>query len=122
MSTPRPINASRASEELMSCWNELIEVPEGFWEESEHKTVLSSRRSLEFKVTSRRWMHALAACLVGGILIWGWSESNENTACITFACIWEAQADVPLTSDELRILEQWESGHDDLTFYSLSAQ
>ena len=122
MTSLRPKHERRASEELISSWNALIEVPEDFWEDNEQKAIASSRSSLVLVMKSRPWMQALAACLVGGVLVWGWSTRAEDKTCVTFACLLDAQAEVPLTNDELQILEQWESSYDDMMFDPISFQ
>jgi hypothetical protein len=54
------------------------------------------------------------------MLVGTWMPELQHDECVTFACLWESQAQIPLTEDELEILEQWESGYDELVFDSTS--
>ncbi len=110
----------QAHPDLKSQWDQHLDVPESFWAQSEEASVRAALPSSKRRFVMRPWAALAAACVVGGMLIGTWGAQRQHDACVTFACLWEAQADIPWTEDELDMLEEWESGYDDLLFDSTS--
>lgn len=110
----------QAHPRLKSQWDQHLGVPESFWAQSEEAAVREALPSSKRRIPLRPWAALAAACLVGGMLFGTWMAPRQHDECVTFACLWEAQANTPWTEDELDMLEEWESGYDDLLFDSTS--
>lgn len=85
---------------------------------SEEAAVRAALSSPERRFVVRPWAALAAACVVGGMLFGTWMAHPQHDECVTFACLWEAQADIPWTEEELDMLDEWESDHDNLLFDS----
>lgn len=116
--SPRP--ERHANPKLTSQWNDSLVVPEGFWNQSEESAVAAALGASKPRILNSHRVLALAACLVGGALIWSWISPAKADGCVTFACLWESQADIPFTEDELLELDRWQWGDDDPFYDSTS--
>ena len=119
--TPKPTSQDpQADPRLTARWNEGFDVPKSFWTTAEEAAVQEALPHTGRRVSLYTWGLVAAACLAGAALIGTWMRASDTQECVTFACLWESQAQIPLTADELEVLEQWESGYDDLLFDSTS--
>ena len=110
----------QANPKLTSRWNERFDVPDSFWKSAEEAAVQEALPRTGRRISLYPWGLAAAACLAAATLLGTWMSAPRTQECVTFACLWESQAQIPLTADELEVLEQWESGYDDLLFDSTS--
>jgi hypothetical protein len=110
----------QANPKLTSRWNEGFDLPDSFWKSAEEAAVQEALARTGRRVSLYPWGFAAAACLAGATLLGTWMSAPDTQECVTFACLWESQAELPLTEDELDMLDRWESGYDDLLFDSTS--
>ena len=103
---------------LKSQWDQHLDVPDSFWAQSEEAAVREALPSSKRRISLRPWAALAAACLVGGMLVGTWMPELQHDECVTFACLWEAQADIPWTEEELDMLDEWETDYDNLLFDS----
>ena len=109
-----------ANPKLTSSWNDSFDLPESFWKSAEEAAVQEALPRVGRRISLYPWGLVAAACLVGAVLLGTWMSAPDTQECVTFACLWESQADLPLTEDELEVLDRWESGYDDLLFDATS--
>lgn len=110
----------QANPKLTSQWNEGFDVPDSFWKSAEEAAVQEALPRTGRRISLYPWGLVAAACLVGAALLGTWMSAPRTQQCVTFACLWESQADLPLTEDELEVLDRWESGYDDVLFDATS--
>ena len=109
---------------LTSRWNDGFDVSESFWATAEEAAVEKARHRKKRHVPRHRrmdpWKSLAAACVIAVSIGGLWHFATPAQECVTFACLWEAHTDLPLTSDELHLLDRWETGYDDIMFTSTS--
>jgi len=110
----------QADPKLTSRWNERFDVPDSFWAKAEEAAIQEARIRPRRRLPFYPWGMVAAACLAGSALLGTWIFPHDTLECVTFACLWESQAELPLTEDELEVLDRWESGYDDFLFDSNS--
>ena len=120
MTTKNTYQGRRADPKLTSRWNESFDVPDSFWATAAEAAVEEALLDRSRRMPFHPWGMAAAACLAGAALLGTWFFAPDIQECATFACLWESQAELPLTEDELELLDSWESGYDDLLFDSTS--
>lgn len=113
-----------ARPELTSRWNDSFDVSEPFWATAEEAAVEKAQQRMKHHVPRHRridpWQSLAAACVIGAAIVGLWHFATPTHECVTFACLWDAQTDLPLTPDELDMLDRWETGYDDIMFTSTS--
>lgn len=117
MNTTSNAPERHANPELRSAWDRAYLLEPGFSDALETQLAQEVRSARVRCLPS--WLKPASAAAAAVLLGWGIAEfatTKNQDPCVTFACLWDKQQDLPLTEDELMILDRWESGYDEDLF------